>query len=131
MNLKYYEMKMEFSLAQSLEGFSEVANVPFPYLKSDPSQDHVSPGLGQIVNLYDTIVPMKGHSVHSIDMKVNEQETVTSNELKTDELKSQTGFGNPSLDSNILNSFLHPIVTDSIIFPKRELEESKKKKNIP
>ena len=119
---------MEFSLAQSLEGFTEIANTPYPHLKSDPSQDHVSPGLGQIVNLFDTIVPLRGHSLHSIDMKIEEQAAQTSDELKTDELKSQTGFGNASLDSNILNSFLHPIVTDTIIFPKAELDESKKLK---
>ena len=75
---------MEFSLAQSLEGLSEVANVPFPHLKSDPSEDQVSPGLGQIVNLYDTIVPVKGHSLHSIDMKVDEKGEDSSIEVKTE-----------------------------------------------
>ena len=115
---------MEFSLAQSLEGYSEVKNVPFPHMKSDPAIDNVNPGLGQIVNLYDTIVPMRGHSLHSIEKKVDEQPETSS----SDELKSQTGFGNPSLDSDILNSFQHPIVTDSIIFPKTEVVPTKTSK---
>ena len=107
---------MEFSLAQSLEGYSEVKNVPFPHIKSDPATDNVNPGLGQIVNLYDTIVPMRGHSLHSIEKKVEEQP-----ESSSDELKPQTGLGNASLDPNVLSSFLNPIVTDSIIFPKTEV----------
>ena len=115
---------MEFSLAQSLEGYSEVKNVPFPHMKSDPAIDNVNPGLGQIVNLYDTIVPMRGHSLHSIEKKVDEQPETSS----SDELKSQTGFGNTSLDSDILNSFQHPIVTDSIIFPKTEVVPTKTSK---
>ena len=112
---------MEFSLAQSLEGFSEVANVPFPYMKSDPAIDNVNPGLGQIVNLYDTIVPMRGQSLHAIEMKTEQPQSSPS----TDELKSQTGFGKASLDGDVLNSFMHPIVTDSIVFPKTEVTKEK------
>ena len=61
---------MEFSLAQSLQGHSELANVPFPHLKSNPASDQVNPGLGQIVNLFDTIVPMRGYALHKIEKKL-------------------------------------------------------------
>lgn len=122
---------MEFSVAQSLEGHSEFANVPFPHMKSDPSTDNVNPGLGQIVNLFDTIVPVRGHSLHAIEKRVEEVETPIA---KVEDLKdhAQTGFGNSSLAPDLLNSFLHPIVTDSIVFPKVEATEEKKvkRKNI-
>lgn len=114
---------MEFSLAQSLQGHSELANVPFPHLKSDPASDQVNPGLGQIVNLFDTIVPMRGHSLHKIEKKLEETLTV----VVAEEDKPQTGFGNSAVDPEILNSFMHPIVTDSIIFPKSEKSEKPQK----
>ena len=113
---------MEFSLAQSLDGYSEQLSVPFPHLKSDPATDHVNPGLGQIVNLYDTIVPLKGYPVHSIQKKVEESEILQTNDEIT-----QTGGGKTSINPALMNSFLHPIVTDSIIFPKREETKSKKR----
>ena len=110
--------KMEFSLAQSLQGHTELAHVPFPHLKSDPASDQVNPGLGQIVNLFDTIVPMRGHVLHKIEKKLEDTLPVL-----VVEDKSQTGFGNSTVDPEILTSFMHPIVTDSIIFPQTEKSE--------
>ena len=72
---------MEFSLARSLEGSLEIANVPFPHLSSDPAIDQVNPGIGQLVSLYDTVVPMRGHSLHAIEKKVE-----SALEEQTDEL---------------------------------------------
>ena len=60
---------MEYSLARSLDGYSEIYNVPFPHLSADPPIDNVNPGLGQIVNLFETIVPVRGQSQHVLEKK--------------------------------------------------------------
>ena len=106
---------MELSLAQSIEGNVNVVDTPFPLIKSDPAMDQVNPGLAQIVNLFDTIVPMQGHSVHTIEKKVEEPFAPVNSDI----INSQKGSGN-RIDPDILNSFQHPIVTDSIIFPKSD-----------
>ena len=61
---------MEFSIARSLEGHSEQYNVPFPDLSSAPAVDQVNPGIAQIVNLFETIVPMRGQAFHGIEKKL-------------------------------------------------------------
>ena len=107
---------MEYSLAQSLEGHSELYNTPFPHLSSQPALDQVTPGLGQIVNSYETIVPMRGRAQHVIEKNVDLP--TTSTEAK-DGVPIQIGSGQSKLDPEILESFKHPIITDSIIFPKQ------------
>lgn len=106
---------MEFSLSRSLEDSTEISNVPFPHLSSDPALDQVNPGIGQLVSLYETVVPMRGHSLHSIEKKVE-----VALEQQTDELNPQIGGGKSQIEPTVLNSFKHPIVTDSIVFPKDE-----------
>ena len=111
---------MEFSIACSLEGHSEQSNVPFPHLTSSPAVDQVNPGIGQIVNLFETIVPMRGQSLHAIEKKIEVGLNVelTENLSNKDELKVQVGSGQSNLDTNVLQSFQNPIITDSIEFPK-------------
>ena len=104
---------MEFSLARSLEDSTEISTVPFPHLSSDPAIDQVNPGIGQLVSLYETVVPMRGHSLHAIEKKVE-----IALEQQTDELNAQIGGGKSQIEPFVLNSFKHPIVTDSIVFPK-------------
>ena len=113
---------MEFSIACSLEGHSEQYNVPFPHLTSSPAVDQVNPGIGQIVNLFETIVPMRGQALHAIEKKTEEREDIelAQNLTNNDELKVQIGSGQSNLDANVLHSFQNPIVTDSIEFPKVE-----------
>ena len=84
---------MEFSIARSLEGHTEEYNVPFPNLSSAPAVDQVNPGIGQIVNLFETIVPMRGQSLHAIEKKVEERENVelAQTSSNNDELKIQIG----------------------------------------
>ena len=67
---------MEYSLARSLENSLEISTVPFPHLSSDPAIDQVNPGIGHLVSLYETVVPMQGHSLHAIEKKVEERENV-------------------------------------------------------
>ena len=119
---------MEFSIARSLEGHTEEYNVPFPNLSSAPAIDQVNPGIGQIVNLFETIVPMRGQSLHAIEKKVEERENVelAQTSSNNDELKIQIGSGQSNLDTDVLNSFQNPIITDSIEFPK--IENSRKHK---
>ena len=119
---------MEFSIARSLEGHTEEYNVPFPNLSSAPAIDQVNPGIGQIVNLFETIVPMRGQSLHAIEKKVEERENVelAQTSSNNDELKIQIGSGQSNLDTDVLNSFQNPIITDSIEFPK--VENSRKHK---
>ena len=112
---------MEYSLAQSLEGHLEISNSQFPQLKSDPAIDRVNPGIGQLVNLYDVMVPIRGHSFHSLEKKPELSESV----VIVDDSKVQEGFGETKIESNVLNSFMHPIVTDSIVFPKTEVPKRK------
>jgi len=107
---------MEYSLARSLEGFSDIIYLPHPRLSSDPALDLVNPGLGQVVNLYETIVPMHGHSLYSIEKKVPNDDEIKPNVVE--HLTEQKGSGDEKLDPEILKSFQHPIVTDSIVFPK-------------
>ena len=114
---------MEFSLAQSLEGYTEQYNVPFPSLKSDPASDYVNPGIGQVVNLFETIVPLTGRSIHSIQKHGDE----SKEEVTVLDDKSQIGAGKSSINSSIMSSFMHPIVTDSIVFPKQPKDSSKTK----
>ena len=113
-------------MARSLDGHSEQYNTPFPHLSSDPAVDQVNPGIGQIVNLFETIVPMRGQSLHSIEKKVEEKNELPPILTKNDELNIQIGSGKVNLDPSVLNSFKHPIITDSIEFPK--VETSKKHK---
>lgn len=117
---------MEFSLAKSLESTSEIFNVPFPYLRSDPAADQVNPGIGQIVSLYETVVPMHGHSRHSIEKKLDSQTSADD----VIPVNIQTGSGESQMDSTILQSFQHPIVTDSVIFSKDETKPSLKRSKI-
>ena len=119
---------MEFSIACSLEGHSEQYNVPFPHLTSSPAVDQVNPGIGQIVNLFETIVPMRGQALHAIEKKTEEREDIelAQNLTNNDELKVQIGSGQSNLDANVLHSFQNPIVTDSIEFPKVEKPQKHK-----
>ena len=112
-------------MARSLDGHSVQYNTPFPHLNSDPAVDHVNPGIGHIVNLFETIVPMRGQSLHSIEKKVEERNELPPIVTKNDELKIQIGSGQ-DLDPDVLNSFKHPIVTDSIEFPKVEINKKHK-----
>ena len=121
---------MEFSIAQSLEGHSQQYNVPFPNLSSAPAVDQVNPGIGQIVNLFETIVPMRGQALHAIEKKTEEGENVELSQLSqnfanNDELKVQIGSGQSNLDTSVFQSFQNPIITDSIRFPKVETKKHK------
>ena len=98
---------MEFSLSRSCQNTSELYNVPFHHLSSEPAMDNVNPGMGQIVNLYETIVPMKGQSKFAIVKKA---------ETNSEETSTQIGSGS-TLDPIVQKSFQHPIVTESIILP--------------
>ena len=114
---------MEFSLARTLEGHCDIADVPHPNFTSTPANDQVNPGVGQIVNLYQTFVPMSGHSLHTHEKKVA---NAFEENQKNDELKTQIG-GGKKLDTPIFNSFQHPILTDSIVFapPTKNVEKRK------
>ena len=114
---------MEYSLARSLENSLEISTVPFPHLSSDPAIDQVNPGIGHLVSLYETVVPMQGHSLHAIEKKVE-----LALEQQTDELNPQVGGGKSNIEPSVLNSFKNPIVTDSIIFPKGEKAPLKRTK---
>ena len=117
---------MEYSLGQSLEGHSELYNIPFPELTSQPAIDHVSPGLGQIVNMFETIVPLRGQPRHSIEKKLELPNLDSTTESTgSDKILVQTGSGEAQIDPEILESFKHPIVTDSIIFPKQNAKKHK------
>ena len=109
---------MEFSLSRSLENDTEISFDSFPRFISDPAFDRVNPGVGQIVNLFETVVPMKGRSQYAVEKKMenahNDDSIVENVVLMT----TQTGSGESQIDPEILTSFQHPIVTDSIIFPK-------------
>ena len=108
---------MEYSLARSLDGYSEIYNVPFPHLSADPPIDNVNPGLGQIVNLFETIVPVRGQSQHVLEKKMEstQEDMISNDQIAT----NQVGTGEKKIDQEILKSFKNPIVTDSIIFPKQ------------
>ena len=117
---------MEYSIASALEDRSEIYDVPYPPLQSDPALDCVNPGLGQIVSLYQTVVPMpsSSSSLHTIEKKTQE----SSDEIFVNSnLSIQSGTGKESVDSTILQSFQNPIITDSIIFPKEEMKPKKHK----
>ena len=114
---------MEYSLARSLENSLEISTVPFPHLSSDPAIDQVNPGIGHLVSLYETVVPMQGHSLHAIEKKVE-----LALEQQTDALNPQVGGGKSNIEPSVLNSFKNPIVTDSIIFPKDEKAPLKRTK---
>ena len=98
---------MEYSLSRSCQNTSEFYNVPFPHLSSEPATDNVNPGMGQIVNLYETIVPMKGQPKFVI---------VKKSETEGEDITNQIGLGS-NLDPSVQKSFQHPILTESIIFP--------------
>ena len=72
------------------------------------------------MNLFETIVPMRGQSLHAIEKKIEDGLNVelTENLSNKDELKVQVGSGQSNLDTNVLQSFQNPIITDSIEFPK-------------
>lgn len=116
---------MEYSVANSLSSLSQVYEVPHPHLSSQPANDLVNPGLGQIVNLFDTIVPMRGRAIHTIEKKVDKREEPII------EAKDQIGSG--KLQPEIAESFQKPIITDSIIFPKKDVASNKRKDkdNVP
>ena len=106
---------MEYSLAQSLDNYSEISQSCFPRLNSDPANDKVNPGLGQIINLYEVIVPIHGRSLHTIEKKVESDEIKSTVEIPVKPEQSGSGA---AVEPEILKSFLHPIVTDSIDFSK-------------
>jgi hypothetical protein len=116
---------MEYSMAKSLEDHSQIVNMAYPSIRSDPANDQVNPGIGQLVSLYETIVPMRSRTEHVIEKKME----VTSDEIPSITNVNQIGTGDKSLDSTILESFQHPIITDSIIFPKTENLTKKQKRS--
>ena len=116
---------MEFSLAQSLEGNCEILNSPNPQINADPAIDLVNPGLGQIVNLYETLVPIRGRYLHTLAKKVENNDEIKDN--VSEQSNFQSGSGNDPIESPVLESFMHPIITDSIIFPKEETHPKKHK----
>ena len=126
---------MEYSIAQSLDQNGDSFNVPFPILRSDPVSDQVNPGIAQIVSLYETIVPMPRNSLYSLEKKMDTEVSVAKLEkivehekIVEDAIMPQIGSGESQIDPNILSSFKHPIVTDSIIFaPKADKKPSKHK----
>jgi len=117
---------MEYSLARTLDDHFEITNVPFPHLTATPATDFVNPGLGQINSLYETFVPLRGQSLHTLEKKVeatnDEIEKNLNKQLEKD--PEQTGFGETKLEPLVHQSFMNPIVTDSIIFPKSEKSNS-------
>ena len=133
---------MEFSISRSLQQFGDIYTVPFPNLTSQPVYDDVNPGIGQVVNLYETIVPMKGKSLFSIETKVDlatsdvirsdTLPSVSTSSKKEPDMPSQIGTGETKMDSEVLQSFLHPIKTDSIIFEEpnqsKETQRGQKRK---
>ena len=112
---------MEYSVANNSGNISELYGSPFPLLSSQPAHDLVNPGLGQMVNLFDVIVPMRGRALHTIEKKVELQEDTSEEKI---EAKDQIGAG--KLNVEIAESFQKPIVTDSIVFPKEEGEKNAK-----
>ena len=86
---------MEYSLARSLDGYSEIYNVPFPHLSADPPIDNVNPGLGQIVNLFETIVPVRGQSQHVLEKKMEstQEDMISNDQIAT----NQVGTGEKKL----------------------------------
>ena len=118
---------MEYSVASNSTSISHTYGVPFPHLTSQPANDLVNPGLGQIVNLFDMIVPMKGKSIHTVEKKAEKPD-----ELKEEKIESKDQIGSGKLTSEIAESFQKPIVTDSIVFPKDEKNSKKRKElNVP
>ena len=117
---------MEYSVANNSGNISELYGSPFPLLSSQPAHDLVNPGLGQMVNLFDVIVPMRGRALHTIEKKVELKEDTSEEKI---EAKDQIGAG--KLNVEIAESFQKPIVTDSIVFPKEEGEKKRKDKSAP
>ena len=118
---------MEYSIAQNLNGNIDLYDVPFPHLSSQPANDQVNPGIGQIVSLYETIVPMYAHSSYMIQKQVEPERVANLEEPPQDLIVPQIGLGESPLDPKILSSFQHPIVTDSIIFTKEKKSAPKHK----
>ena len=114
---------MEYSVASSLSSLSQIYQVPFPHLSSQPANDLVNPGLGQMVSLYNTIVPMRGRAIHSIEKKVEKSE-----DLET-KLDSNDQIGSGKLQPEVAESFQKPIITDSVVFPKPDRLSIKRKKS--
>lgn len=112
---------MEYSIANSISSLSQTYHVPHPHLPSQPATDLVTPGLGQMVSLFDTIVPMRGRAIHTIEKKVDALEEVKP----MVDSKDQIGSGH--LQPEIAESFQKPIITDSIVFPKKEKSPNKRK----
>ena len=116
---------MEFSISRSLQQFSDEYSNPFPNLSSQPMLDNVNPGLGQAVNLFETIVPLRGKALHTLEQKV-----ASKPKEETSELSDQIGAGENKMSPNIFNSFMHPIKTDSIVLApdKKNIQKSQKRK---
>jgi hypothetical protein len=112
---------MEYSIASSISSLSQMYQVPFPHLSSQPANDLVNPGLGQMVSLFNTIVPMRGRAIHTIEKKLERLEESEAITDKTDQI------GSGKLQPEIAESFQKPIITDSIVFPKKEKVTSKRK----
>ena len=123
---------MEYSIARNLSSSNtDFYNVPFPNLRSEPADDQVNPGIGQIISLYETIVPMQAHSQYMIEKKIEPELVAKLEEPAQDLIPTQIGAGQSQIDPNILASFQHPIVTDSIIFEKDKKSAKKHKMDIP
>ena len=117
---------MEFSIAQTLQNKCEISDQAFPIHNSCPSTVFVNPGIGQLVNSYSIICPLPNSSILQ-KKKVATEPIITKPEAPIDEIE-QLGAGK-KLDENVKESFLHPILTDSIKFPpnlKRKISESSK-----
>ena len=119
---------MEFSVSRSLQQFSDEYSVPFPNLTAQPFVDLVNPGVSQAVNLFETIVPLRGKAPHTLETQM---EAAVNPEKKELSSSDQIGGGEKKMEPKILNSFMHPIKTDSIIFPeqKKPLHKPQKRKS--
>jgi len=118
---------MEYSLSNLLEGYADISYEAVPHNSSSPAVDFVNPGLGQIVNLYQTFVPIHGQSIHNLEKKIETKDDIESNLLEQLKVKpEQSGSGEVKLDPEIEKSFLNPIVTESIVFPKSNTNSKRK-----
>ena len=115
---------MEYSVGREMQNCSEFYNVPYPQLTNQPIFENVTPGLGQLINHFEVIVPLKGKEPFTVEKEVEVKSEQSSS-------KDQIGSGQQELSEPIKNSFMHPIVTDSIIFPhaeKNSTNHSRKRK---
>jgi len=109
---------MEYSMEMFSNGLLQctVSQSIYPHLSNFPATEDVNPGIGQMVNMYHTFVPVPGKPLHVLEKKYEDHELKSTIEQSGEGKVEETVDGEFELNKN--DASLDPKIKDSLDHPK-------------